>query len=136
MFLDMDRFKQLNDTHGHAKGDALLIEVASRLRGCVRELDTVARLGGDEFVVMLENLSGPFDEAIVNARAVGNKILQALNAPYRLGELSYTSTPSIGLTLFSGKDDGIDGILKRADVAMYAAKSAGRNTLREAELAL
>ncbi|MBS0368933.1 MAG: diguanylate cyclase [Proteobacteria bacterium] len=133
MFLDMDRFKHLNDTHGHAKGDELLIEVASRLRGCVREQDTVARLGGDEFVVMLENLSGPFDEAIVNARAVGNKILQALNGPYRLGELSYTSTPSIGLTLFSGKDDGIDGILKRADVAMYAAKSAGRNTLREAE---
>ena len=131
MFLDMDRFKLLNDTHGHAKGDELLIEVARRLRGCVREQDTVARLGGDEFVVMLEHLSAPIDDASANARTVGNKILEALNQPYDLGGLRYPSTPSIGLTLFSGKDDSIDEILKRADTSMYAAKSAGRNTLRE-----
>ncbi|WP_374486373.1 diguanylate cyclase domain-containing protein [Zoogloea sp.] len=134
MFLDMDRFKQLNDTHGHAKGDQLLIEVGRRLSGCIREQDTVARLGGDEFVVMLEHLAGPADDAIANARGVGYKILDTLNAPYRLGELPYASTPSIGLTLFSGKEDSVDGILKRADAAMYAAKAAGRNTLREANI--
>ena len=131
MFLDMDRFKQLNDTHGHAKGDELLIEVGKRLRGCVREQDTIARLGGDEFVVMLEHLPAPADDARGNARRVGDKILDALNQPYDLGGLPYASTPSIGLTLFSGKDDSIDEILKRADSSMYAAKSAGRNTLRE-----
>lgn len=130
MFLDMDQFKQLNDQHGHAMGDRLLIEVANRLRQCVRELDTVSRLGGDEFIVMLEDLVADPEAALDDATMVGRKILECLNEPYQLGELVYRSTPSIGLTLFRGKDDTVDSVLKRADLAMYQAKAAGRNTLR------
>lgn len=130
MFLDLDRFKLLNDTHGHAMGDVLLIQVANRLQNCVRQQDTVARLGGDEFVVMLENLSKQEEEALKNASLVANKILQTLNKPYQLGELDYDSTPSLGLTLFSSMDTTLDEILKRADEAMYDAKAAGRNNLK------
>lgn len=130
MFLDMDRFKQLNDTHGHAMGDLLLVQVAERLRCCVREQDTVARLGGDEFVVMLEHLAELPETALHNALIVGQKILKALNAPYQLNALRYISTPSIGLTLFAGKKYSVDGILKLADAAMYKAKQAGRNNIQ------
>jgi diguanylate cyclase (GGDEF)-like protein/PAS domain S-box-containing protein len=130
MFLDLDRFKLLNDTYGHAMGDALLIQVASRLKSCLREQDTVARLGGDEFVIMLENLSDAAEASNRDALMVANKILEALNQPYKLGAMSYSSTPSIGLTLFSGHDDSLDAVLKRADEAMYEAKAAGRNTFR------
>jgi diguanylate cyclase (GGDEF)-like protein/PAS domain S-box-containing protein len=130
MFLDMDRFKLLNDTHGHAMGDALLIQVAARLQACLRAGDTVARLGGDEFVVLLDELTAEPDVALQKAQDVANKILGALNQPYQLGTLSYPSTPSIGVTLFSGLDVTMDDVLKRADSAMYAAKAAGRNTIR------
>ena len=130
MFIDLDRFKQLNDTYGHAQGDLLLIQVAERLKKAVREHDTVSRLGGDEFVVMLENLSSQGDIARQSADTVANKILQALNQPYELSDLSYHSTPSIGLTLFSGPEETIDQIIHRADEAMYEAKSAGRNNLK------
>ena len=130
MFLDMDRFKLLNDTHGHAMGDALLIQVATRLQTCLRAGDTVARLGGDEFVVLLDELTAEPDVALQKALDVANKILGALNQPYQLGSLIYPSTPSIGVTLFSGLDVTMDDVLKRADSAMYAAKAAGRNTIR------
>ncbi|WP_374342305.1 diguanylate cyclase domain-containing protein [Azonexus sp.] len=130
MFLDMDRFKQLNDTYGHAMGDQLLVQVAARLQQCVREQDTVARFGGDEFVVMLDRFSGTPEAALGAARNIGEKIRAALNAPYRLGDMAYASTPSIGLCLFDGREANADEVLKRADIAMYAAKSAGRNTLR------
>lgn len=130
MFLDLDRFKQLNDTYGHAQGDLLLIQVAQRLRACVREHDTVARLGGDEFIVMLENLSGETEAALRNALLVASKVIDSLNAPYSLAELTYHSTPSIGLTLFSDTTDTIDDILHRADGAMYEAKAAGRNNIK------
>lgn len=130
MFLDMDRFKLLNDTHGHAMGDALLIQVATRLQTCLRAGDTVARLGGDEFVVLLDELTAEPDVALQKALDVANKILGALNQPYQLGTLIYPSTPSIGVTLFSGLDVTMDDVLKRADSAMYAAKAAGRNTIR------
>ena len=130
MFLDMDRFKLLNDTHGHAMGDALLIQVAARLQACLRAGDTVARLGGDEFVVLLDELAAEPDVALQKAQDVANKILGALNQPYQLGTLIYPSTSSIGVTLFSGLDVTIDDVLKRADSAMYAAKEAGRNTIR------
>jgi diguanylate cyclase (GGDEF)-like protein/PAS domain S-box-containing protein len=129
-FLDMDRFKQLNDQHGHAMGDALLIQVASRLRSQVREQDTVARLGGDEFVVLLDNLHPDQATALEIATRIGEKLLATLNAPYKLGAMDYPSTPSIGLTLFGGCRESMDDILKRADVAMYEAKYAGRNTRR------
>jgi len=130
MFIDMDRFKQLNDSHGHAMGDTLLIQVALRLQQCIREQDTVARLGGDEFVVMLEGLAPPSEGTLDNALLVGNKILDALNIPYPLGDISYPSTPSIGLSLFAGSGETVDTILHQADLAMYAAKTAGRNTLK------
>ncbi len=129
MFMDMDRFKQLNDQHGHAMGDSLLVAVGDRLQKCVREQDTVARLGGDEFIVMLEQISTSSEAALRGAQLVGKKILDALNQPYTLGDFVYNSTPSIGLTLFFGKEDTVDSILKRADSAMYKAKSAGRNTM-------
>jgi diguanylate cyclase (GGDEF)-like protein len=134
MFIDMDRFKELNDTHGHACGDALLIEVGRRLQAAVRRQDSVARLGGDEFVVLLEGLAGHRDEALAQAQRVGEKVLATLNRPYRLGQIDYPSTPSIGLTVFDGSCASLDTVLSRADRAMYAAKSAGRNTLYTAPL--
>lgn len=130
MYIDMDRFKALNDTHGHAMGDRLLIQVGERLRTVVRSHDTVARLGGDEFVIMLEQLASARDDALAKAANVAHKVLEVLNAPYDLGEVLYISTPSIGLTLVLDRDESIDEVLQRADMAMYDAKAAGRNTLR------
>ena len=130
LFVDLDNFKTLNDTLGHDKGDLLLQQVAQRLCTCVRDCDTVARLGGDEFVVMLEDLSANPQEAAAQAEVVGAKILAALNQNYRLASYEHHSTPSIGITLFGESNEGIDEPLKRADLAMYQAKAAGRNTLR------
>lgn len=130
LFIDLDNFKTLNDTYGHDMGDLLLQQVAERLAGCVREADTVARLGGDEFVVLLEDLSGTPQDAALQAKTVGEKILLTLNQPYPLAGHDYHSTPSIGITLFSGPHNLSDELMKRADLALYDAKAAGRNTLR------
>ncbi len=130
LFLDLDNFKTLNDTLGHDKGDLLLQQIAQRLATCVREGDTVARLGGDEFVVMLEDLSPLSADAAAQAEIVGEKILGSLAQPYALAGHEYHSTSSIGVTLFSGQRETVEDLLKRADLAMYQAKSAGRNTLR------
>jgi diguanylate cyclase (GGDEF)-like protein/PAS domain S-box-containing protein len=130
MFIDLDHFKTLNDTLGHYLGDLMLEQVAQRLTTCIRDGDTVARLGGDEFVVMLEDLSESAQDAANQAEWVGEKIQAALNQPYQLGNHEYHSTPSIGVTLFADQQVGIDELLKRADLAMYQAKAAGRNTLR------
>jgi diguanylate cyclase (GGDEF)-like protein/PAS domain S-box-containing protein len=130
MFLDLDHFKQLNDTLGHDIGDELLMQVAQRLRNCVREGDSVARLGGDEFVVLLESLSIHPAEAAAQAEAVAGKVLYALGNPYQLREHTYCSTPSIGIVIFLEDSETMDELLKKADVAMYQAKSAGRNTIR------
>ncbi len=130
LFIDLDRFKILNDTHGHDKGDMLLQQVGQRLVRCVRDADTVARLGGDEFVVLLESLSQHSKEAAAQAETVGRKMQAALNLPYALGDLESQITPSIGLTLFHGQDASVDELLKEADQAMYQSKAAGRNTLR------
>jgi diguanylate cyclase (GGDEF)-like protein/PAS domain S-box-containing protein len=129
-FIDLDNFKTINDTLGHYQGDLLLEQVAKRLTGCIREGDTVARLGGDEFVVMLEDLSEDIHDAATQAEGVGSKVLQALGQPYQLNGHDCRSTPSIGVALFVGQETGIDDLLKRADLAMYQAKTAGRNTLR------
>jgi diguanylate cyclase (GGDEF)-like protein/PAS domain S-box-containing protein len=129
LFIDLDNFKTLNDTFGHDTGDLLLRQVAERLAACVREGDTVARLGGDEFVVMLEDLGTEAEEAATHAERVAEKILAHLNPPYRIAEQSHHSTPSIGITLFSGHRETLEELLKRADLAMYQAKAAGRNTL-------
>ena len=130
MFLDLDHFKQLNDTRGHDVGDLLLKQVAQRLQACVREEDSVARLGGDEFVVLLESLSPLATEAASQAELIASKILNTLGEPYVLGDLNHISTPSIGIVLFSMEPESIEELLKKADVAMYQAKSAGRNTAR------
>jgi diguanylate cyclase (GGDEF)-like protein/PAS domain S-box-containing protein len=130
LFIDLDNFKILNDTLGHDKGDLLLQQVAQRLTASVREGDSVARLGGDEFVLLLDDLSEKPNEAANQAEAVGEKILAALNHPYDLDGHGYHSTPSIGVTLFVGHHSSVDELMKHADLAMYEAKKAGRNTLR------
>lgn len=130
LFIDLDRFKTLNDTLGHDVGDMLLQQVAQRLLGCVREADTVARLGGDEFVVMLEDLGENRQEAMTQAASIGEKILAALNQTYHLGAHVHHSTPSIGATLFSGHHHTVEDLIKQADLAMYQVKAAGRNALR------
>ncbi len=129
LFIDLDDFKTLNDTMGHNIGDLLLQEVAHRLNSCVREGDSVARLGGDEFVVMLECLSNEQSEAAKQTAAVGRKILEALGQTYQLNSHAYQNTPSIGVTLFVDNLLTIEDLLKQADIAMYQAKKAGRNTL-------
>ena len=130
LFIDLDNFKNLNDTLGHDIGDLLLQQVGQRLTACVREGDTVARLGGDEFVVMLEDLSKNMQESATQCETIGEKILAGLNQSYQLASHSHYSTPSIGITLFFGHRESIEELLKRADLAMYQAKAAGRNTLR------
>ncbi len=128
--LDLDHFKNLNDTLGHDMGDVLLQQVAQRLKSCVREGDTVARLGGDEFLLLLKGMSSEPTEAAEHTQGVGNKILEALNQPYQLAMHHVHSTPSIGAVLFSGQAQSVDELMKRADLAMYAAKTAGRNAVR------
>jgi diguanylate cyclase (GGDEF)-like protein len=142
LFLDLDNFKPLNDTHGHAVGDLLLQEVARRLLACVRETDTVARFGGDEFVLVLSELAPQPGASLSQAALVAEKIQTALSAPYRLlvsapeveGSASslveHHCTVSIGIALFGPHDDDPDSILKAADAAMYKAKVSGRNAIR------
>ena len=130
LFIDLDNFKSLNDNLGHDMGDILLQQVAHRLIECVREGDTVSRQGGDEFVVMLEELSKNAEEAAAKAKSIGEKILASLNQTYQLNKHEYQNTPSIGITLFIDHKTGVNALLKRADLAMYSAKAAGRNTLR------
>jgi diguanylate cyclase (GGDEF)-like protein/PAS domain S-box-containing protein len=130
LFIDLDNFKTLNDTLGHDQGDLLLQQVATRLNNCVRSVDTVARLGGDEFVVMLEELSQIPEELARDALGVGEKILAMLALPYALKGYQYRSTPSIGIAPFDGAQTSVGELLKQADLAMYQAKNAGRNTLR------
>ncbi len=130
LFIDLDNFKTLNDTLGHDKGDLLLQQVAQRLQTCVRGSDTVARLGGDEFVVMLGAQSGGAPERAMEARAVAEKILTILAMPYQLGNHHYRTTPSIGIAPFTGGEQTVGDLLKQADLAMYQAKTGGRNTLR------
>lgn len=139
MFLDLDNFKLLNDTYGHDVGDSLLIEVADRLKRCVREMDTVARLGGDEFVVMLSQLDLDNAESAAQAGIIAEKLRVALEQPYLLSvtdaansetTIEHCCTASIGVTLFDQYETSPAGVLKRADSAMYLAKTAGGNQVR------
>ncbi len=130
LLIDLDNFKTLNDTLGHHQGDLLLLQVGKRLLRCVQEGDTVARLGGDEFVVMLEDLGDNRLEAATQAEIVAERISTSLNQIYQLKGFSRYSTPSIGITLFGDESRAMDDVLKRADLAMYQAKAAGRNTMR------
>jgi diguanylate cyclase (GGDEF)-like protein/PAS domain S-box-containing protein len=130
MFIDLDNFKTLNDSRGHDYGDLLLIDVAQRLRACVRAEDTVARLSGDEFVIILEDLSANVEQSVIEARNVGEKILDIIHKPYYLREIEYHNTCSVGISLFIGGQISVDELLKRSDTAMYQAKAAGRDTLK------
>lgn len=130
LFIDLDHFKVLNDTLGHSTGDLLLQLQAQRLSNCVRAGDTVARFGGDEFVVVLEALDENATEAALIAENIANKILTALHEPCEFGTHQYQSTSSIGISLFNGEDLELEELLKQADISMYQAKKAGRNTLR------
>lgn len=130
MFLDLDHFKQLNDSLGHAMGDELLKQVAVRLQSCVREVDSVARFGGDEFVVLLEDLDIEGHHAHGQAEVIADKILHTLGLPYGLGDSIYNSTPSIGAVVFLQDQETLEELIRRADAAMYQSKAAGRNTVR------
>jgi diguanylate cyclase (GGDEF)-like protein/PAS domain S-box-containing protein len=131
LFIDLDNFKTLNDTLGHDKGDQLLQQVARRLEArAPRGSDTVARHGGDEFVIVLEDLSAHQEEAAAQAELVAEKLLEAFNEPFQLDGHLHHSSPSIGVALFDKDMKDIDELLKRADLAMYQAKAAGRNTIR------
>lgn len=121
LFLDLDRFKNINDSLGHHMGDQLLMLVAQRLRATVREADIVARLGGDEFVIVLHSLKGA-----QSAAHVASKLLAALSAPYVLDTLDLHVTPSIGISLFPDDDEDATGLMRNADAAMYHAKALGR----------
>lgn len=139
IFLDLDNFKPLNDMHGHVVGDLLLIEVANRLKSCVREMDTVARFGGDEFVVMIRELDTDKAESVSQAEIIAEKIRITLAEPYQLklnpGEkdekiIVHRCTASIGVCLFLDHEASQEDILKWADTAMYKAKDSGRNVIR------
>ncbi|MCW8918043.1 MAG: EAL domain-containing protein [Gammaproteobacteria bacterium] len=130
LFLDLDRFKELNDLYGHDAGDHLLIEVARRLSACVRADDTVARLAGDEFVLLLEGLDQGQAEAATRARQLGDKVQEAMARPFLLTSGDYHCTTSIGICLFPNNEATVEELLHNADLAMYQSKSAGRNTLR------
>lgn len=129
ILLDLDNFKDLNDTQGHNVGDAQLIEVSKRIKNNVRDTDTVARLGGDEFVVILEWLGYSEDSSRNAVMAIAEKVRVALNQAYVLGPHSHVhhASASIGVTLFQGSEPSDGELLKRADVAMYEAKDLGRN---------
>jgi diguanylate cyclase (GGDEF)-like protein len=137
--LDLDNFKPINDTHGHAVGDLLLVEVARRLTTCVRANDTVSRFGGDEFVVVLSDLSADRQEAVKQAGGVAEKIRSTLAASYSLNvahqgipevAINHQCSASIGVALFFQRDPDNTDLLKQADAAMYQAKDAGRNSIR------
>ena len=127
--IDLDHFKELNDTRGHDVGDQLLVEVAQRMRMKMREVDTVARQGGDEFVVLMEDLSPEIDKAIALTKLLANKLREAIEWPFKLNDYEYYCNFSIGVSLFH-KQDTAEDLLKHADLALYQAKNAGRNTLR------
>lgn len=130
MFLDLDNFKTLNDTLGHAVGDVLLMKVAHRLQQAMRSTDTVARLGGDEFVVLLEELGADASRAAMQAEIAGRKVLAAFAEPFEIDDHVQPFSTSLGITLFRARSDDPGELLKQADLAMYEAKQAGRNTMR------
>jgi diguanylate cyclase (GGDEF)-like protein/PAS domain S-box-containing protein len=139
MFLDLDNFKPLNDLHGHAVGDLLLVEVAARLKSCVRGMDTVARFGGDEFVVMLSELDIERGASIAQAKAIAEKIRRNLSEPYSLtvnheegthATVDHHCSASIGVIVFQSNGVSQDEVLRCADDAMYQAKDSGRNSVR------
>jgi diguanylate cyclase (GGDEF)-like protein/PAS domain S-box-containing protein len=130
LFIDLDHFKTLNDTLGHLAGDQLLQQVAQRLSAIFPGIDQVSRLGGDEFIVVLPNLGASREQAGAAAEAAGRRLLDALREPFALTLRRYRSTPSIGITFFEPGTGDVETLLKQGDLAMYQAKTEGRDTLR------
>lgn len=130
LYIDLDDFKTLNDTRGHDTGDLFLQQVAERLVGCIRHTDTVARIGGDEFIILLESLSANVSKATDFAGTLATTVLEAFRQPFFMPNLEHFCTLSIGITLFSNHSHSVDELLKQADLAMYQAKDAGKNTAR------
>ena len=139
LFIDLDNFKTLNDQFGHQAGDCVLVEAASRLLPCVREIDTVARLGGDEFVVVVSGLNCTEEMAQENIQRIASKILDTLCQPYLITlpdedrptrTIENLITASIGWTLFNGEEKTIGSLVRRADEAMYLAKKTGKNSIQ------
>lgn len=129
LFVDLDQFKRINDVYGHALGDAVLKEVATRLRFYLRQGDTVARLGGDEFVILVPELSAEAEAAATLALSVAEKIRTALENPIHIDGQDYRATASVGITLFPKDTESVDDLMREADIAMYRAKESGRNAL-------
>ncbi len=130
MFIDLDKFKTLNDTQGHDLGDMLLRDVGARLLASVREGDTVARLGGDEFVIVLIDIGHNQEDAAAALETTGEHVLAVLNQPFQLGNITHVTSASIGLALFKDDRASVEDVLKQADLAMYKAKESGRNACR------
>jgi diguanylate cyclase (GGDEF)-like protein len=130
LYLDIDNFKHLNDTKGHRYGDLLVKQVAERLSTYLREDDIVARFGGDEFIVMLENLGENPDLTVAHVKSACDKLVATLNTPFILEGYEYQTSASIGMTIFHGRESARETLLTQADMAMYEAKKAGRNTQR------
>jgi diguanylate cyclase (GGDEF)-like protein len=124
-YLDLDHFKDINDTLGHETGDALLRAVAQRMKTCVRGVDTIARLGGDEFVVLVPDIND-----IGDIDTVAEKLMTALNQPYPLEGQPVVSTPSIGISIYPDDGNQMDDLMKHADAAMYKAKQSGRGNFK------
>ncbi|MBK1678926.1 EAL domain-containing protein [Rhodocyclus tenuis] len=122
MFLDLDRFKLVNDTYGHAEGDRLLKSFALRLKGCLRAGDTLSRLGGDEFTILLPDLAHAYDAA-----GVAEKIIEALQEPFKLGGQDFRATVSIGIAVYPRDGDSVEMLISNADLAMYEVKNRGKN---------
>jgi diguanylate cyclase (GGDEF)-like protein/PAS domain S-box-containing protein len=130
LFFDLDNFKTINDSLGHPVGDALLRQVARRIRATLREEDTVARLGGDEFVVLVSELGGHRDEALSDLQALADKVRQAVDQPYTVDIHELHVSASIGIVVFPSADETPDDLVRQADTAMYQAKESGRNAIR------
>ena len=130
LFVDVDNFKNLNDSLGHSMGDRYLLQLALRLESSVPDDGTIARIGGDEFVVLLNNLSAEPDQARFQVERITERVREALTLPYRLANHDYTGSFSIGVTQFQARNQTWEDPLKRADIALHEAKKAGRNTTR------
>lgn len=129
LFLDLDRFKTINDSLGHSIGDLLLIETARRIKTCIREEDTASRFGGDEFVILIKNLGTEQEHASLLAKRIAEDILGTFSRPFKLKDHELHITSSIGINLFPLHDESLEDIIKNADTAMYSAKDSGRNKI-------
>jgi diguanylate cyclase (GGDEF)-like protein/PAS domain S-box-containing protein len=129
LFIDLDNFKSLNDTQGHDVGDAYLVQVAGRLTACVDAGDLVARIGGDEFVVSIEAAGANEAEATQRAVTVASRVLAEMSRVHRIGTVEHQASASVGIVVYDGNEPRVDEVLKRADIAMYNAKAAGRNAM-------